>query len=618
MKKGTALFFYILSLLVILLSVSAFDRADIGATDATAAFRTNTGAFVQSVIELNNAVKAMNHDSLSIAKAKAALLNCRLHFKSIACFAAYFFPSETKVYNAPPKYEVEEPELELEEPMGLQQIEALLFDHHPLADKAALLVQIDAMYTSAKDLTSLLYNFKANDRQVLESLRLELIRIATLYISGYDAPLLKSGIQESLQASLTLHETLQPYLDIKNPESKILAQTLDRSVAYLSVHPDFDSFDRLAYLTQFNLPLQQQLGALIKRLHLELNTTAYLNYNTDNIFSAGFLNHWDSIPERQRSSLAALGKRLFFDPALSGNLHVSCNTCHQPEKYFTDGQFRSPSLLHHSVLKRNTPTLLYAGYQHMQFWDGRAPDMVTQIKTVLYNPLEMGGSFKSLQKNIYKNPRYRLTLNSLMRNDMVAKSEVDVIASALAVYVGSLAPLNSPFDRYLRGEKTSMTVNQIKGFNLFMGKAQCGTCHFAPYFNSLTPPLFDVSETEILGTPRTGQLDKPETDPDAGRYDLYQIRYYRQAFKTPTLRNIQKTAPYMHNGAFKTLESVLAFYNKGGGNGIGLKNEDQTLPSAPLHLSAQETNQIIQFMNALTDEQPVSLSALKTIKQAHY
>ena len=162
--------------------------------------------------------------------------------------------------------------------------------------------------------------------------------------------------------------------------------------------------------------------------------------------------------------------------------------------------------------------------------------------------------------------------------------------------------MDSPFDRYIRGDKQAMNDMQIKGFNLFMGKAKCGTCHFPPYFNSLLPPLFDVSETEVLGTPRTDQLQRPARDNDLGRYDLYQIRFYQQAFKTPTVRNAQKTAPYMHNGAFKSLETVLEFYNKGGGNGIGLTTAEQTLPDEALSLTPSEMHQIIQFINALTDD----------------
>ncbi|WPU93185.1 cytochrome c peroxidase [Mucilaginibacter sabulilitoris] len=613
MRKKTVIFLGVFSLLAMLISATASYKEDVGATATIETFRKNALSFTTSVTELNAAIKAIDKDKLSITQARKCLLNCRLSYKNIAFFTSYFFPSETKLYNAPPKYEVEEPELELEEPMGLQQIEALLFDADVVAHKPELLAQTDALYTSAKDLPSLLYQFKADDRQILESLRLELIRMAALYISGYDAPSLKSGITEALQASRALQVTLQPYCLSGNQAGHLLAQTLNNSIVYLSAHQNFDAFDRMAYLTRFNLPLQQQLGALIQSLHLELNTTAYLNYGAGNMFRPGFLNRWDSIPPVQRKDLAALGKRLFFDRSLSGNQQVSCSTCHRPEQYFTDGKFRSPAMMRDSILKRNTPTLLYAGFQHMQFWDGRAPDMVTQIKTVLFNPLEMGSSPAALQKHVWQNPGYSAELKKLAQADLVAQDKTGLLARAISAYVGTFAPLNSPFDRYLAGERKAMSPAQIKGFNLFMGKAQCGTCHFVPYFNSLVPPLYDVSETEILGTPKTDQLIKPAADSDPGRYDLYAIRYYRQAFKTPTVRNAQMTAPYMHNGTFKTLKSVLDFYNKGGGNGIGLQTEEQTLPAQPLKLSDREMDQITSFINSLTDK-PVKRRSSNTAK----
>ncbi|HEX5154682.1 MAG TPA: cytochrome c peroxidase [Parafilimonas sp.] len=602
-------FFTAVGLLVTPVLISSSKPTDIGAAYTIEAFRKNALLFTQSLTELNEAVKTLSGDTASLARAKKCLLNCRLQYKRIAFFTAYFFPSETKLYNAPAVYEVEEPELELEEPMGLQQIEALLFDKNPLGCKKELLQQTDAIYTSAEDLPSLLYQFEATDRQVLESLRLELIRMATLYISGYDAPWLKSGIQETLQASNAMQETLQPYLKQDNQQGKLLSETLDKAIGYLSAHQDFDSFDRMAYLTRFNLPLQQQLGGFIKSLDLESNTTAHLNYATANLFSAGFLNYWDAIPAGQRKELIAVGKDLFFDRSLSGNLQVSCATCHIPEQYFADGKFRSASMVRDSVLKRNTPTLLYAGYQHMQFWDGRAPDLAAQVKDVLFSPIEMGSSHAWLQKNVWGNPRYRQILeNFLQDGPPTPEQQTQVIATAIAAYVNSLSPMNSPFDRYVRGDKQAMTGTQIKGFNLFMGKAQCGTCHFPPYFNALLPPLFDISETEVLGTPLTDQLKTPTDDNDLGRYDLYQIRFYRQAFKTPTVRNAQKTAPYMHNGAFNTLETVLDFYNKGGGHGIGLETEAQTLSDQALNLTSPEMQQIIQFINALTDD-PKSFSA---------
>ena len=560
-----------------LFSAATFNRNDIGAENATALFGQDAVSLSLSIGDLYLAVDSLNENPISLRKAKASLTNCRIKYKRIAFFTSYFFSSETMMYNAAPKYEVEEPELELVEPMGFQQIEALLFEDDVLAHKEELLLQTNALYSSVKDLKNLLYQFKADDRQVLESIRLELIRMVTLYISGYDAPSLKTGIRETLTASKAIQAVLQPYFKHNKIESKALAEKLDGAIKYLNSHPDFDSFNRMEYIVQYAIPLQQKLGVFIKRSGLELNTSMYLNYNVSNLFSKGFLQNWDSIPEIDRAVLIAKGKKFFFDTSLSGNLKVSCATCHQPEQYFTDGKVRSPSLVADTILRRNTPGLLYAGFQHSQFWDGRAKNLPEQIKNVVFNPLEMGGKKELLHKNI------------------------DSVALAITAFVTSLNPLNSTFDRYLQGNRNAMTNDQVKGFNLFMGKAQCGTCHFAPYFNSLVPPLYDISEVEILGTPKNDDFTKPEYDDDMGRFDLYKIRYYQRAFKTPTVRNAQKTAPYMHNGKFKTLETVLDFYNKGGGNGLGLVTADQTLPAKPLNLTKNECNQIIQFINSLTD-----------------
>ena len=256
--------------------------------------------------------------------------------------------------------------------------------------------------------------------------------MATLYISGYDALWLKSGIEETLHASYAMQETLQPYLKLNNQQGKLLAEKLSKAIHYLSDHEDFDSFDRMAYLTRFNLPLQQQLGAFIKSLNLELNSTQYLNYEAGNIFSPGYLKHWDSIPDGQRDQMVLLGKRLFFDKSLSSNSHVSCGTCHNPGQYFADSQFRSASMIRDSVLKRNTPSILYAGYQHMQFWDGRAPDLTTQVKNVLFNPLEMGSSPALLQKNVWHNPQYQQVLENFSQGASTSDQQTQVIATAIA------------------------------------------------------------------------------------------------------------------------------------------------------------------------------------------
>jgi cytochrome c peroxidase len=181
---------------------------------------------------------------------------------------------------------------------------------------------------------------------------------------------------------------------------------------------------------------------------------------------------------------------------------------------------------------------------------------------------------------------------------------LDQIAAAIAAFEKTLTPMNSPFDQYINGDKAALTAEQISGFNLFMGKAQCGTCHFAPLFNSLLPPYYQLSELEVIGTTQNTNFEIPVADNDSGRFAVFPIPFYKGAFKTPTIRNIAKTAPYMHNGKFKTLEEVIQFYNLGGGKGIGLPLEQQTLSDKPLQLSKEEIKAIVAFLASLTDSLP--------------
>jgi cytochrome c peroxidase len=154
-------------------------------------------------------------------------------------------------------------------------------------------------------------------------------------------------------------------------------------------------------------------------------------------------------------------------------------------------------------------------------------------------------------------------------------------------------------------EKKDYPADAKAGFNLFMGKAACGTCHFAPVFNGNVPPFYIDAESEVLGVTMGLDSINPRLDDDFGRskngLQKEAFPHFNHSFKTVTVRNIALTAPYMHNGSFKTLEEVMEFYNLGGGVGMGLKIENQTLPSERLELSEKEKSQIISFLETLTD-----------------
>lgn len=159
--------------------------------------------------------------------------------------------------------------------------------------------------------------------------------------------------------------------------------------------------------------------------------------------------------------------------------------------------------------------------------------------------------------------------------------------------------MNSRFDRYLAGEKGTLNQREINGYNLFAGKALCGSCHFFPLFNGTVPPYYMDSEYEILGTPET--KENRSLDKDKGRFEVTKVSKQMYAFKTPTVRNSELTAPYMHHGIYSDLKEVLQFYQKGGGEGFKYSVPNQTLPFDSLQLSNSEEEDIILFLKSLTD-----------------
>lgn len=556
-----------------LMAASRLMSPPTGVEEAVEYFRREAVVFAGSCTEFRKATEG----NAGVPELRQKLAEARLRYKRIESFLEYFFRSSATIYNRPPKFEAEDGSMEYQEAIGMQLMEALLYA--PTLDRQALLKQAKAVESSAVDLPALLYGLKAGDRQVLESLRIELIRVIALDITGYEAPLLKSGIVESREAMEAIETQLRSYLD-KSKRADSVQRYMEQCKQLLA--GDFDGFDRLQFLREAALPLQRQLGLFIREKGWELNTTKTLNYTAETIFSKDALIA-GKFPGAGQGGEALIkqGQALFIDSSLSGNGKKACVSCHNPAKAFTDGLPTSVGLDGHQLLDRNAPTLLYAGFQFSQFWDGRAKSLEDQIRTVLQDKREMGAA---------------------------TTQEKDV--AAIAAYVRSLHPMNSAFDRFIRGEtgvdgnsrgQSELSAGAKRGANLFMGKAQCATCHFIPLFNGLIPPDYAVTEFEVPGTTINDQLDHPRLSPDSGRFGPYPLPFFRGAFKTPTVRNAALTAPYMHNGGFKSLQTLMDFYNRGGGAGMGLSVPNQTLSSDSLRLSATEINDIVLFIHTLTD-----------------
>jgi cytochrome c peroxidase len=541
--------------IIVLISLRNPSSGSIGYEATAAYYKLKSDEFAASTIQLQSSIANIrNNDSSSIRDARNALALCRRNYKSIEFFLEYFFKSSAIFFNGPPKFEVEEPYMEWQTPVGLQVIESLLFQKDVEAEKGELLQQIYAVNSSAHDLKALLYGFKADDKQLLESFRLELIRIYTLGITGFDAPSLKTGITESYVALTGVEHALRPFLKENTSHADSVSYYLNSSLKYLNKKADFNSFSRLEFLVQYGLPLQKQLSLLINEMHLIHNSTNnILNYEAENVFSPDAINI-NAFPNAgvvPNSSLIELGKKLFFETALSGNNKTSCATCHNPEKHFSDGLSKSLAFNGHSNVSRNAPSLLYSGFQFQQFWEGRARDLEEQVATVINSPLEMNGNYKAASRYLSNRKEYLKLFRQSFLTSKDSTITLAKISQSIAAFVRTLNPRNSPFDKYMQGDKNALNESEQHGFNLFMGKAQCATCHFAPLFNGLVPPLYNLSELEILGTPKTDNFAKPESDTDRGRYNIFPIAFYEKLLKHlqfVTYLRLHLTCTTVHSG----------------------------------------------------------------------
>jgi cytochrome c peroxidase len=248
---------------------------------------------------------------------------------------------------------------------------------------------------------------------------------------------------------------------------------------------------------------------------------------------------------------------------------------------------------------RNTPTLLNTAFQRAQFADQRSAFLEFQFEEVMANPREMALRPDSAARKLDADSALVARFAAAFGNPQEQSLTGQAMSIAVAAYVRSLQALNSRFDRAVRGDTAALSVSERRGFNLFMGRASCATCHFAPLFGGTLPPTYLESEPEVIGVPAARSARRVDADP--GVFAIDRAPLHRHAFKTPTVRNVALTAPYMHNGVFRTLDQVVDFYDRGGGNGLEMHLPNQTLSPAPLELSRQDKRDLVAFLRALTD-----------------
>jgi cytochrome c peroxidase len=285
-----------------------------------------------------------------------------------------------------------------------------------------------------------------------------------------------------------------------------------------------------------------------------------------------------------------LGRYLFFDPLLSGDGTLSCASCHRPDRGLADGRPRSIGI-HGADAGRAAPTLWNVAFLTRLFWDARADSLEAQAPGPLYSPREMGNDPARLLASLNGNATYRRLFRDAFPDAAAGAVTERQVYTALTAFQASLVSLNSRYDRYVHGYDAALTPREIEGLNVFRSfVARCSECH--------TPPLFTNEQVAVIGAP------EPSGRPfDVGAEATLGSPRLKGGFKVPTLRNIARTGPYMHSGAFTGLRDAVEFYNKGRGHAVP-KDLRLTLHwhITDPRLSDTEIDRVVEFLGALTDE----------------
>jgi cytochrome c peroxidase len=314
-----------------------------------------------------------------------------------------------------------------------------------------------------------------------------------------------------------------------------------------------------------------------------------------------------------------LGRKLFFEPRLSADGSVSCASCHDPNRAFTDGK-RLAEGIGGRRGTRNSPTLLNAMFNGGQFWDGRAASLEDQGKMPLVNRDEMGNeSLDEVAARIGAMPEYAKEFERVYGTAV----NMDGIAKAVAAFERTLVSANAPLDRYLAGDVNSMSEAARSGMGLFRGKARCSVCHafnqnfstFATFpfltdmnyrntgvaanydgFGALARRAMTAARDQTDGVPP--EVAKDERAGELGRFLISGNTLDVGAFRTPSLRNVELTAPYFHDGSAATLEDVVRYYIKGGN-----QNANRDWQLEPVALNEEEQRNLVEFLKALTSDE---------------
>ncbi|HEX5150556.1 MAG TPA: cytochrome c peroxidase [Parafilimonas sp.] len=606
----------------------------------------NTNAYNTLYTDTINDFNRQQHALLDITKTanlreqkdiysvKKAIVSARLKLKAIDFWLRYLEPVAYKKINGALPVEWENEVFEkFEKPYkregaGLSLAELYLEEENINNDSLVHLIQssIDAMKTFRAD--SITSQLSTPDHFFFAN-RLYLLNLAAVYTTGFECPDTGNIIPE-------LRYMLEAVTNIYDDYNKSFAATplpeayLDlyqKTILFAKQQPsDFSAFDHFSFIKNYVNPLFAMNQKLINAYGVisenyndyTLNDSCYSIFNKS-LYTAqtakGIFSVVDDTAVLEK--IKQTGKLLFYDPLLSGNNKRSCASCHKPDEYFTDTSLQTAFQFDDANhLTRNTPSLINVVYNHLIMLDGKHISLTDQTKDVITNPKELNNSSKELLEKVLSCKEYKDAFKAFLKYTPEKKQiGIDHIISAITYYYGAFGDYYAAFDEAMNANK-HLDEDCIKGFNLFMSKAKCATCHFLPNFNGVKPP-FISSEFEVLGIPEdTGYI---KLSGDSGRFYINPADETLHAFRTGSLRNIMHTAPYMHNGVFKTIEEVIEFYNDGGGAGKKLDVQNQTLPADSLKLNDPEKQQLLSFLHSLDEniifEEPPSALPVSSIEK---
>ena len=615
---------------IVFISIILFSSFDEQEDTLSPAYQTKSyvlAGMLQTMDKFKELLQATRNQD--IPEMKRIFKETRLQYKQVEFYLQSFENDNLRYINGPPVPWIEfvGSDTNLMRPEGLQIMEEMLFSDENLSFKRFE----DRIFILNNEFIKLKTSIEVNptsNASVFLGLRYALISIETMTLPAFDCDITRQVSEEATSSLQSIYQVLGFYLSAyrgKEEEKYIThaQKKIQEAQKFLKPNGRFQTYeqlDRLTFIKKYLQPISSDIVDIFELIKTErpsyLRTFRYyishINGQAKNIYDADFLQrlamgekgYYDiNNNEKLDSNIIQLGKKLFSDVRLSNNNLLSCQSCHNPKLAFSDGRTTAITNVPGVFQQRNAPSLVYAAYHRRYFTDFRSRTIEDQIDHVMDNPQEFNTQWEQVIQKLNRDSALVQEFAKAFPKDWKKPIKPFTIKKAIAEYERSLARFNSEFDAYMRGETKDIAPEIKRGFNLFMGKARCGICHFAPTFAGIVPPFFRESESEVLGVLDTWDTLNPVLTTDSGRYDFQKNPIYITSHKTPTLRNIALTAPYMHNGQYKDLETVMDFYNRGGGKGMGLDVPNQTLDDTPLNLTPAEIKDIIAFMNSLTDRQ---------------